>query len=79
MSADSGRSVHPFMAPLSEARPDLTVCSGTLEGTDREAAAHCHRGMSVSQAAIAQVMTASNSARVAPSRACTDRPCTTVV
>jgi hypothetical protein len=34
---------------------------------------------SVSQAAIAQVMTASRSARLAPSRACTDRPCTTVV
>ena len=36
--------------------------------------------VSVSQAAaIAQVMTASNSARSAPSRACMDRPCTTVV
>jgi NADPH2:quinone reductase len=34
--------------------------------------------VSVSQEAIAQVMTASNSARVAPSRACTDRPCTTL-
>jgi hypothetical protein len=34
---------------------------------------------SVAQAAIAQVMTASRSARRAPSRACTDRPCTTVV
>lgn len=33
----------------------------------------------VSQAAIAQVMTASSSARVAPSRAWTERPCTTVV
>src|SRR5262245_25725592 len=35
--------------------------------------------VSVSHAAIAQVMTASNSARVAPSRACMERPCTMVV
>lgn len=33
----------------------------------------------VSQAATAQVMTASRSRRLTPSRACTDRPCTTVV
>ena len=54
-----------------------------LEGDPQAGRAQLHGyrpgDTSGSQAAIAQVMTASRSARLAPSRACTDRPCTTVV
>jgi len=59
--------------------PDVTGFGSPTGATGRGISCQRSAEARVSQAAMAQLMTASRSARVAPSRACTDRPCTTVV
>src|SRR5215472_10911970 len=60
-------------------RPPGTRLEYSAGSTRRDQWCPVPAGARVSQAAIAQVMTASRSARLAPSRACMDRPCTRVV